>query len=289
MRKLFLFVFLLFTLYSLYAEETITLRNEAEYCVINSNEISFLYYKVGEGENELICQNKIQAEYSIPFVYSTEANKKIMFLSNGFIARAMLSSDESLFFNDFLGYFSMKNNCYLWPIGLAKCTTTSSLTENGYTYSASNLSSKNLGTPWVEGVTGSGIGEKITIKKTKESLPPWVKPYSGGALVIFNGFISYEKPYLYEYNNRVKELKIYTSNNDYCFTVILEDTPNPQIIFLPCESEDTILEILSVYKGSHYEDTCIESIAKISCDQADVLYKIMKEKGEKILGFINGL
>ena len=53
-------------------------------------------------------------------------------------------------------------------------------------------------------------------------------------------------------------MKIYTSNNDYCFNVILEDTPNPQIIFLPCESEDTIIEILSVYKGLRYDDTCIE-------------------------------
>ncbi|MBO4507843.1 MAG: hypothetical protein J5747_04330 [Spirochaetaceae bacterium] len=282
-------LFLIFTLSSLYAEETITLRNEAEYCVINSNEISFLYYKIGEGESEITCQNQIQTEYSIPFVYSNKANKKILFLNNGYIAKAMLSSDESLFFNDFLGYFSMKDSCYIWPIGPAKCTTTSSLTENGYTYSASNLSSKQLGTPWVEGVIGSGIGEKITIKKSKESLPPWVKTFGGGALVIFNGFISYEKPYLYEYNNRVKELKIYTSNNDYCFNVILEDTPNPQIIFLPCESEDTIIEILSVYKGLRYDDTCIECIASFSSNQADILYKLMKEKGEKVLGFINGL
>ena len=282
-------LFLIFTLSSLYAEETITLRNEAEYCVINSNEISFLYYKIGEGESEITCQNQIQTEYSIPFVYSNKANKKILFLNNGYIAKAMLSSDESLFFNDFLGYFSMKESCYIWPIGPAKCTTTSSLTENGYTYSASNLSSKKLGTPWVEGVIGSGIGEKITIKKSKESLPPWVKTFGGGALVIFNGFISYEKPYLYEYNNRVKELKIYTSNNDYCFTVILEDTPNPQIIFLPCESEDTIIEILSVYKGLRYDDTCIECIASFSSNQADILYKLMKEKGEKVLGYINGL
>ena len=73
-------LFLIFTLSSLYAEETITLRNEAEYCVINSNEISFLYYKIGEGESEITCQNQIQTEYSIPFVYSNKANKKICFL-----------------------------------------------------------------------------------------------------------------------------------------------------------------------------------------------------------------
>ena len=212
-----------------------------------------------------------------------------MFLNNGYIARAMLSSDKSVFFDDFLGFFSTKDDCYVWPIGLPECSTTSELTEKGYTYSASNLRSRKIGCPWVEGVKGSGIGEKITIKNKKEQLPPWQKTYSGGALVIFNGFISYEKPYLYEYNNRVKDLKVYTSNDEYSFIVTLEDTPNPQIIFLPCESDNTILEILSVYKGSRYDDTCIENIATIPAYQADTLYTIMKNKGEKTLGFITGL
>lgn len=289
MKKNLLVLISFFFSFFVMAQDVITLRSEAEYCVINPTEISLLYYALGEGECEIICQNKIQSEYSIPFIYSTKQNKKIMFLNNGYIARAMLSSNKSVFFDDFLGFFSKKENCYLFPIGFPECSTTSELTEKGYTYSANNLRSSKISSPWVEGVKGSGIGEKITIKHIKEQLPPWQKDYSGGALVIFNGFISYEKPYLYEYNNRVKDLKIYTSNNDYSFSITLDDTPNPQIIFLPCESDDTILEILSVYKGSHYDDTCIENIASFPAHQADILYKIMQNKEEKILGFISGL
>ena len=284
---LLLLVFLICS--NLFSQNAITLRNEAEYCVVTSNEISLLYYSLGEGENEINCRNEIQSEYSIPFIYSTKQNKKILFLNNGYIVRAMLSSDKSVFFDDFLGLFSMNDNCYVWPIGMPKCSATSALTEKGYTYSASNLCSSKIGSPWVEGVKGSGIGEKITIINTKEQLPPWQESFSGGALIIFNGFISYEKPYLYEYNNRVKEIKVYTSKDDYSFIVKLEDTPNPQIIFLPCDAADTILEIISVYKGTRFDDTCIETIASISSYRADTLYKLMKKRDEKTLGYINGL
>ena len=287
-KNLFFLIPFCFSFYVM-AENVITLRNEAEYCVITPNEISLLYYALGEGEREIICKNEIQFDCSIPYIYSTKQNKRIMFLNNGYIVRAMLSSDKSVFFEDFLGFFSKKDNCYLFPIGFPECSATSELTEKGYTYSVKNLRSSKISTPWVEGVKGPGIGEKITIKHTREQLPPWQKDYSGGALVIFNGFISYEKPYLYEYNNRVKDLKIYTSNNEYNFMITLDDTPNPQIIFLPCVSDDTILEILSVYKGSRYDDTCIETIASFPAHQADILYKIMHNKGDKILGFISEL
>ena len=58
---LLLLVFLICS--NLFSQNAITLRNEAEYCVVTSNEISLLYYSLGEGENEINCRNEIQSEY----------------------------------------------------------------------------------------------------------------------------------------------------------------------------------------------------------------------------------
>lgn len=129
---------------------------------------------------------------------------------------------------------------------------TSSLKEGDKNYTIENLSEIRIDSPWVEGVEGYGEGEGFTIVGNKKYL------------LIVNGFISINKPYLYEYNSRVKELRIIGSKSGKTKITKLIDTPNPQTVdisFLE-DSDDTIVRIESVYKGTKYQDTCL-SLCKL--------------------------
>ncbi len=124
------------------------------------------------------------------------------------------------------------------------------LIEKNKKYSVENLGSLVVDTPWVEGVKGDGIGEGFTF--TRDS-----RPFK--YLLIMNGYISYDKPYLYKYNNRIKKLKLTGLKNGKSQLVDILDTPHPQTIdisFLE-NGEDVRIEIADVYKGTKYDDTCL--------------------------------
>lgn len=130
---------------------------------------------------------------------------------------------------------------------------TSSLKENGSEYSASNLSYVKSNNPWVEGKSNDGVNETITMKWKNQIY----------AIVIVNGFISVNKPYLYSYNNRVCDIQIVDENgNTLDFT--LEDSPRPQIINLIQHTKEVKVIIKSVYKGTKWNDTCLGMIQGIN-------------------------
>ena len=133
---------------------------------------------------------------------------------------------------------------------------TSYLIENGISYPPDNLKIYNkTDKPWVEGIEGHGINEKI---------------YFENALLIRSsihisiGYVSYDKPYLYYQNSRPKTIKLSVEGKS-SIIVNLKDTPHYQEIKLPSDISDIrgevlILEILDVYPGTKYEDTCINTI-----------------------------
>lgn len=128
----------------------------------------------------------------------------------------------------------------------------SSLTEGKKHYSPESLGMSELEKPWVEGVEGDGIGEKFFFTRKKR-----VKN-----LYFFNGYVSYDKPYLYEFNNRVKEVVIYDELDPSFEKIVrLEDTPRPQKIEIEGEKLRKLkIEIRDVYEGSKWDDTCINFI-----------------------------
>ncbi|MBQ0166531.1 MAG: hypothetical protein KBT02_05420 [Treponema sp.] len=133
----------------------------------------------------------------------------------------------------------------------AAFSASSELKEGSITYSAGNLASFDQKTPWVEGVAGNGIGEYVSFHTAYQYL------------YLFSGYISYDKPYLYEQNARPKKIKITItdkgSSQEFIFD--LEDTPNPQTLAFPDRMYgDATLEILDVYPGTKYQDTCIHAI-----------------------------
>jgi hypothetical protein len=144
-----------------------------------------------------------------------------------------------------------------------KYSASSFLIEGNKKYEAKNLSYIGLDNPWAEGVSGSGIGEYLDIEwRTEKS-----------TLVIINGFISYDKPELFGKNNRVKRIKV---TSDVCNEGIiceLQDSPNPQIINLGFSAKKIRLEIVDIYKGSQWDDTCLELIYGISSEIGPVLFE----------------
>lgn len=135
-------------------------------------------------------------------------------------------------------------------------SSTSFLKEKSIDYKPENLLNYNLDSPWVEGVTGYGISEKITFECKR-----------GKGLVIGIGYVSFEKPYLYEKNSRPKSVKLTLKDKNLSKVYELKDTPNPQTLLFPYDERyegKVELEILDVYKGVAWDDTCINFIQVIN-------------------------
>lgn len=125
------------------------------------------------------------------------------------------------------------------------------LCEKNKDYIVDNLSKKAVDTPWVEAVKGDGIGEGFTLVNS------WGKVYTH--LLIMNGYISYEKPYLYKQNNRIKQIKVTGLKSGKTKILDVLDTPHPQTVDISfiTDPEDIRVEIADVYKGTKYDDTCL--------------------------------
>lgn len=129
---------------------------------------------------------------------------------------------------------------------------TSYLIEKNKSYPVENLCSYDIDTPWVENAPGYGIGEGFTIENT------WDDLYT--TLLIMNGYISYEKPYLYEQNGRIKKIRVTGIKSVKSQVLTVLDTPHPQTVDISfiTEAEDLRVTIEDVYPGTKYEDTCIQ-------------------------------
>lgn len=137
--------------------------------------------------------------------------------------------------------------------------TSSYLVEGSIEYKGRNIIRPffEISKPWVEGVSGDGIGQWIELETSAMKYP--VRSF-----LISNGYVSFEKPYLYKYNNRVKSLRVTCDQLNIDFEVVLEDTPNFQEVRLPVKIEEKNttfrFEILEVYEGLKWDDTCINLI-----------------------------
>jgi hypothetical protein len=146
-------------------------------------------------------------------------------------------------------------------------SATSALKGKNMKYGVGNLLDRSSGS-WCEGAKGDGIGEKISLKFWKEE--------TLSALYFINGLKS--KKY-YSKNNRVKKIKI----NGESYT--LKDSPLLQKIALikPVKTKKLVLEIVSVYPGSKWKDTCI---AEISVNNP---VKVSDDYGDDFMGSITGI
>ncbi|MBN1799826.1 MAG: hypothetical protein JW822_14710 [Spirochaetales bacterium] len=151
-------------------------------------------------------------------------------------------------------------------------SATSELREGDCIYKAGNVIDNEPATAWIEGVSGSGIDERIIF-----AIGPIYSKEPGSYLVkkigIINGFCMNSS--LFYKNNRVKKVRlIWYSHyeerperagdkaNHHEKIIELNDTMQMQFIEFeePVRIYEFSLEILDVYKGSVYDDTCLSEV-----------------------------
>ena len=150
---------------------------------------------------------------------------------------------------------------------------TSSLPRDAYGfYGASNLDDDDIGTAWSEGVPGPGLGQWIAIA-SKDSFT---------AVVVNNGYCKDLRGW--ENNNRVKQarIRVYAFTRPEPTSVRVGKNKVEYVVEFDDKYEDAfwqvwdgitgispkeytsylfILEILDVYRGKKYDDTCISNIS----------------------------
>ena len=210
---------------------------------------------------------KIKHDYGIPYIeledeipaylfgkteLSSEARRKLYFICG-------LNKEEYFVhkFGGVSGYhiFDSTMDTFNSHVRVEYIKASSYLTEKIIHYDESNLALKNWEIPWVENVPGYGIGEYVEIKDVTPE--PYKKKIN--YLLILNGYFSVEKPYLYKQNSRVKQIKVTGLNSGKEKILDVLDTPHPQTVdisFLETQ-EPFRVTIMDVYKGTKYDDTCI--------------------------------
>jgi Mg-chelatase subunit ChlD len=142
----------------------------------------------------------------------------------------------------------------------ANITASSQLYEHNRpadAYKAENVLDGKSTTAWAEGVDGPGIGE-------------WLKfgldePRKVKAVRIISGYP--KTPQIFRNNNRVRTIKISFSDGKFQMNE-LKDVQESQRILIDRDAPTSYikLEIMDVYKGAKFDDTCI---AEVEFEYAD--------------------
>jgi len=191
-----------------------------------------------------------EIEYFNKMEYLVIKDKKYMMLKSSLFLFLLDETNRCIF-------FGVKGSGKLleYVSAAKKYSETSYLEENGLKYISKNLAYLSGNSPYAEGNEDYGSNVKITM----------IWDWEISRLIFINGFISFNKPYLYDMNNRVKQLRIYEENG-VVEDIMLLDTPLPQIINLKQRSKIIEIEILGSYDGSKYNDTCISFINGINSE-----------------------
>jgi serine/threonine protein kinase len=115
-------------------------------------------------------------------------------------------------------------------------------------YYPENVMDGDPATSWVEGVPGPGYGEFVTVSLNR--------PYHIGWIAINVGYD--RDPSIRLANNRVRQARLAVS--DKLFEVEFIDVSGLQYITIDAVTSSITLEILAVYAGTQYDDTCISQI-----------------------------
>ena len=135
---------------------------------------------------------------------------------------------------------------------------------DGMTYVAENLYDGNFSTPWVEGVDGVGIGEKITIKLDGV--------HEVNSLLLYNGILKSKRRCMI--NGQTTKIEIdWGDGNKQTANVDVNDFPEEEKAILiadlrptyiepnkPCKTDTITITILGAVAGTKYEDVGISEI-----------------------------
>ncbi|MDC7239971.1 MAG: hypothetical protein PQJ50_06385 [Spirochaetales bacterium] len=107
-----------------------------------------------------------------------------------------------------------------------------------------------LAAPWVEGVDGYGIGERIDIDFINET----------DRVTVLNGYVDPSKTHLFKDNGRLKTVLVRSDSPAFEMTYSFDDLVYFADINFPEKTKSVSIEIVDVYEGRKYEDTCISAI-----------------------------
>jgi hypothetical protein len=139
-------------------------------------------------------------------------------------------------------------------------TASSTLAAQGkHNYDVVNIKgdpTREIPSPWAEGVEGDGIGESITLN-VKRPLPLY-------GILIQPGYYDYDDKEPWSKNNRVAALEI-TLNDEHTFTESIPDEhfERPYLIRVRDYTKpvNTVkLVIKGVHRGTQFRDTCISLV-----------------------------
>src|SRR5436190_6339710 len=139
-------------------------------------------------------------------------------------------------------------------------TASSTLAAQGkHNYDVVNIKgdpTREIASPWAEGVERDGIGENITLN-VKRPLPLY-------GLLIQPGYYEYDEKEPWLKNNRIAQLEI-TLNDEHTFTENIPDErfENPYLIRVreytkPVNKIKLIIK--GVYRGTQFRDTCMSLV-----------------------------
>jgi hypothetical protein len=203
-----------------------------------------------------IADIDIEYRHGVPFLLGQgkDSRKQLLLLHSQYFVMAFWPGRTSWFF----GATDAVRIQGVVTGGPEGYTASSELAEDSSVYSASNLRKPNPSTPWCEGVSGPGSGETIAVSwRSGKGVE-----YRGNirSLIIGNGFVSYEKPYLYTANARAETLRITNEARTFETRYVLEDSPSPQIVELPEPTDNVRIEILKTFPGERWDDLCVNFI-----------------------------
>ena len=132
--------------------------------------------------------------------------------------------------------------------------------QEANTYDPENLYDFDLNTVWCEGRTNYGIGEWALYRVGAQD-------YAPNAMItrleIINGYIKTDD--LFNDNSMAKKIKVYVDGEEWCvleFVVSkeIQQFDIPDIRLSAAGNREIKFEILEVYEGNVYKDTCITAI-----------------------------
>ncbi len=137
-------------------------------------------------------------------------------------------------------------------------------TEEGISYSETNVKDGKVSTVWVEGEDGSGLGSWIEIDLGGSHTVTHIKLWNGN-------WYSWD---FWNRHNRAKEIEIsFTDGTSQKFT--LKDEKVAEVITFdkPVTTSTLKLKIKGIYRGTTFNDTCVSEIAVFN-DQPEVFHTV---------------